>query len=177
MEGLLISYSIVPYDATFDAKYEVRRFLNRLSKKYPFLEKAKMIVAPNSLKGLIIVDLREYRDKIELIGESEFKKRIEEEFEIWQKNQDFLYVKKLKTLDFLVENEEEKLLEVMQYYAEIVDDRWRLTLKSRGRVEERRKLIEKLAEPIKQKVDLENPKYNIYIEILGSLVGFRLEKN
>ncbi len=177
MEGLLITYNIVPYDATFDAKYEVRRFLNRLSKEFKFLGKAKMLVAPSGLKGIIVVDLREYRDNIEILGEEKFKSRLKEEFETWIQNQDFLYVNKIRFLDFLVENSIEELIKVMEHYAKIIDDDWRLTLKTRGLIQDRSELIKKLARPIEQPVNLKDPKYVIHVEFLGELVGFYLEKN
>ena len=176
MEGILVAYSIVPYDATFEARYELKILLNELEELFPNISSVEMHIAPSGLNGLILVDLRDYmRDK-----DDQFKGKFREEFlrkfEEMKEGGEIRYIVKITFFDYLVETDVSKIAEKIKNYKNVIDDRWRLTIRTRKMVGDRKEFIQKLAEPIEQPVDLKNPVYVIFVEVLGDLTGVYLEK-
>ena len=175
MEGLLASYSIIPYDASFEAEYEIRSLLSELAEEFPKIDELNIIVSPGGFNGLILIDLRDFVSGKDEKFKKMLRKRVFEKFEEMRRRGDIRYIKKLVILDYLVKTDVEEVMEVVRKYKDVIGDRWRITLKSRGVLEDKMSFIRKVAEPIDKQVDLKNPKYIIHIEVLGELTGVYLE--
>ena len=175
MEGLLIAYPIVPYDASFEAKYETKILMKELVKQYPDLENFSLKVAPSGFKGLILVDLREALVEVGKYKIEAMKDFIRQLYETKRENGDLRYLLKLIILDYLVETDSKKIFQKVASYRDIIQNKWRLKVKSRGILPDKKAFIEEVAEAIDAPVDLENPVFIIHIEILGELTGIYLE--
>ena len=175
MEGLLIAYPIFPYDASFEAEYETKILMKELIKQHPNLENFSLKATPSGFKGLILVDLRDTLARIEKNEIEEIKEFMRQLYESKRENGDFRHLLKLKILEYLVETNSKKIFQKVASYREIIRDKWRLKVKSRGVLPDKKAFIEEIAEAIDAPVDLENPIFIIHIEILGELTGIYLE--
>lgn len=172
----MISYPIFPYDASFEAAYETKILMRETVEKFPALKKFGLIVAPNEFKGLILVDLRETLKEIDAAETEHIASFIKKVYSLKREEGALKYLLKLVTLDYLVETDVDKIREKVASYRNIINDKWRLKVRSRGVLVDKRDFIEKVADEIDAPVDLENPTFIIHIEILGDFTGIYLER-
>ncbi len=176
MEGLLITYRIFPYDLSFEARYETKLLLRKIASHFPGLNKAKILVAPCGMKGIILVDIRE---AVKEFGEEDkvnMKSLIFDKFNELVNNGEINHIAKLKVLDYLIDMDLDKLVKRVEEIAPMIKGKFRITLKSRGKIKDRGEFIRKIAEPINAPVDLKNPDYIVWIEVVCDLIGIYLEK-
>ncbi len=178
MEGIFATYLIYPRDFVFEARFELLNMLNNLSTKFPELKDAEryLIVNPEGYKGILIVDLRDVLKDVEKERKEKMAREILLEFEKNKEEGMIKYLQKLLILDAIVNTDIEEISKAVERLKDKVKGKWRITLKTRKWPIDRMQLIRKAAEPIEMPVDLENPEYEVIIQIFGKLTGIAIIK-
>lgn len=171
MEGLLISYPIVPKDVGFEARFEVLNIIEEVAKDFPIIRKVSVKLRPGGYKGLILLDLRPVLSELDDEERKHLEERIINEFENKMLNEALRYISKFTVLDAIVNTDINEIAKAVDKLKDKVRGKWRITLKTRKYPIDRKELIQKAAEPIDRPVDLENPEYIVLIEIFGELTG------
>ena len=166
MEAILFSYETIRSDMGPRAYDEILDFLDELKKDFPELERAQISYNPENIKGYILVDLR---DAIKSMDEAKLKVFTEKFLEAVRKAYDegrLLAVSKARIIHKLCETSIEKIVECAKFFAPLITGTWKIEIRTR-KIFDRMEVIRKVAEIIKQKVDLKNPQFVLHIEILG----------
>jgi len=176
VQGILATYQIIPKDYGFEARFELLNLLHDISKNFPELERAKVVMRPGGFKGILLADLRDALaevepERLELIREEVWK-----EFRRRKSENAIRYIQRFIVLDAIVETDIDKIAEAVRKLKDKVKGKWRITLKTRKYPIDRNLLIKKAAEPITLPVDLENPEYIVLIEILGNMTAIAILK-
>ncbi len=175
MEGILISYQIIPKDKRIEAEFELSDLLMLLAKKYPGIDNIDKFLVHLPFRGLLLLDLSDYVKNLSNEEKIELKKLFLEEFEKAKEEQRARAIVKVVPFDKLVRTD---LVEIEKAVAELstrITGKWRITLRRRGDVKLKREdIIKAAAKPIdtsKYPVDLKNPDFVVYIDIIGDLTG------
>lgn len=170
IRGILIHYSTYPQDFSFEAWHETEDLLEELSQEFSSLKEKETIVAPDGMKGLIIIDLRENP----LSNEEKFRKLCTKTLQRGKNEKFWTYITKPYFFNFLVETNVSKIATAVEKLRKRINGKWRIKLNTRKRLP-RQEIIEKAAEPIKSPVDLEDPEYIVRIECIGKITGIGME--
>jgi len=176
LEGILISYQLVPRDVGFDAKFEVLNIIESVARDFPILRSAQVKLRPAGFKGLILVDFRPITYRLSQTEIDLLREKITKTYEKMRQEGAIRYISKFIILDALVETDIEKIADAVKKLSDKVKGKWRITLKTRKYPIDRMLLIKKAAEHIDLPVDLKNPEYIVLIEIIGGLTGIAILK-
>ena len=166
IEGILFSYEIMPRDRGDIAFEEVNKFMDMLSKKIPELKNSEIILMPEGVKGLILVDLRKVVEGISPEEIDRIRKQIIEEIKGAFDRGELLSIPKVRIIHKIVKTNTETIAEESKYFAGLITDKWKIEIHTR-KIIDRMQTIRKVAEHINQPVDLKNPHYILNIEVIG----------
>ncbi len=176
LEGILASYPLVPKDVGFFARFELMNLIEEVAKKYPFLRKADVLMNPFGHKGLILADFRSIFYQLNQAEINNVREEIERIYSNWVTEGKFRYINRFLIIDALVETNIDSIVKAVTLLKDRIKGRWRITLKTRKYPIDREELIRRAAEPIDKPVDLENPEYIVWIEIIESLTAIAIIK-
>lgn len=176
MDGILVSYPLVPKDVGFFARFEVMNLIEEVAQRYPVLRKAEVIMNPEGHKGLILVDFRPIFYQLDSAEIENIRREIEETYSRWMKERKIRYINRFIVIDALVKTDIEDITKAVQKLRHKVQGKWRITLKTRKYPINREELIKRAASPIDKPVDLENPEYVVQIEIIENLTAIAIIK-
>jgi len=166
IEGILFSYEIIPRDRGDIALDEVNRFVAKMKDRYPELEEADIIFKPEGLKGLILVDLRGTVQKMPKEKLEEFSKTMINALREALDRGELLSISKIRIIHKIVRTDIAAIAKEAPYFAKYINDRWKIDIHTR-KIIDRMETIKAVAAHISQPVDLKNPRYVLYIEVLG----------
>jgi len=176
LDGIIASYPLVPKDVGFFARFELMNLIEEAAQKYPILRKTDVLINPFGHKGLILADFRPIFYQLDSEEISNIRREIESIYSEWLSERKLRYINRFLIIDALVETDIDKIVNAVIKLCDKIQGRWRITLKTRKYPINRGELIRKAAEPIDKPVDLENPEYIVWIEIIGSLTAIAIIK-
>ncbi len=166
IEGILFSYEIIPRDRGDTALEEVSMLFEKMKRDIPELENVEIILRPEGVKGLILVDLRRVmKEKSEENAEELsdiIRKRISEAFDAGE----LLSISKIRMIHRIVKTDIKDIEKQGEFFSRYINDKWKIDIHTR-KLLDRMETIRKVASHIKMPVDLKNPKYILHIEVLG----------
>lgn len=172
LEGLLLHYPTYSSDFSYEAYFETEDLLEELSMKIPALVKADLVIAPEGMNGLIVIDLRD--NPLSNVREKEFKRNFNKKLEEGKAQGYWKYIAKPVFFNRIINSKINEIAASVKTLKEKIKGKWRIKINTRHRIP-RRETIEEVAKHITYPVDLENPKYIVKIECLGKISGVAVE--
>ncbi|MEX0568747.1 MAG: THUMP domain-containing protein [Candidatus Njordarchaeota archaeon] len=166
-EGLLFSYRTVPRDLGAYAVEDVRKFLEKIQKKFPILQGAEVLHRPEGVKGYVFVDLRPAfesipEDKAVEITSSLIS-AIKEAFD----RGELMSIARVRIIHKIANTDIESISKVTkEIFADKIKGKWKIEIHTR-KIIDRIETIKAVGSHIDKPVDLKNPEYVLHIEVLG----------
>jgi len=166
IEGILFSYEIIPRDRSDMALEEVSNLFKKIERELPEAEKAEIMLKPEGVKGLILVDLRRIIEAKSEAEAEEFSRKIREKIAEAFDAGELLSISKIRMIHRIVKTDVEEIGKQGIFFSNYINDKWKIDIHTRKLID-RMEAIRAVASHINMPVDLKKPKYILYIEVLG----------
>lgn len=171
-----MSYPLVPKDFGFFAKLEIMDLIDTVAQKFPIMKKTEILVNPFGHNGLILIDFRPLFYQLDSEEIKAIREEIESIYSEWRSKNKLRHINRFLIIDVLVETDISKIVNAVMKLRNKIRGKWRITLKTRKYPIDREELIRRVAEPINEPVDLRNPEYIVWIEIISNLTAIAIIK-
>lgn len=159
----------MPRDRGDIAFEDINKLFDKIRSELDVKGDIDIMFKPEGVKGLILVDLRNViknlpPEKAENISNTIWGKIIES----FDKGE-LLSVSKIRRIHKIVPTDIDDIEKQAEFFAKYIDSEWKIDIHTK-KIIDRTKTIRSVASHINQPVNLKNPRYILYIEVIGPTI-------